>query len=94
MWSTKCNVGQFPAQIKAPVSYGSGVQALVRLLHVKCQLSYQNIRELFDDLFGQPINGATLQQSVKNTYDKLEPVEQHIKDKLLLSPVLHTDETG
>ncbi len=88
------NMGQFPEQVKAPVQYGNGVQALVSLLHVKCQLSYQNISELFTDLFGQPINGATLQQAVQKSYNKLEGVEKQIKDKLLCAAVLHADETG
>lgn len=90
----RLNKGEFPSAVQAPVQYGVGVKALVSLLHVKCQLSYQNISQLFLDLFGQPINGATMQQAMQNSYDRLGPIEQQLKDQLLLSAVLHADETG
>lgn len=65
------------------------------MLHVKCQLSYQHISQLFADLFGQLlINGARMQQAMQTSYNQLEGLEQQLKDRLLLAPVLQVDETG
>lgn len=90
----KVNIGCFPDTIKAPVQYGRGVQALVSMLNVKYQLSYQNIRELFQDLFTQPINASTIQSFLVKSYEKSESVAEQIKSKLYSSAVCHGDETG
>ena len=87
-------LGQFPDSVKAPVQYGNGVRALVNLLSVKCQLSYQNIRELFDDLFEQPINDSTIQSALRQANVKCEAVERSIRDQLFASANIHGDETG
>lgn len=88
------NLGAFPASVKAPVQYGNGIKSLVNLLSIKCHLSHQNIRELFVDLFEQPINDATIQSALKQAYDKCEPVEQSILEALFTSATIHGDETG
>jgi transposase len=88
------NTGTFPEAVKAPVQYGNGVKTLVTLLNVKCQLSLKNISGLFSDLFGQPINEATLIGAIKTSYSKLTPVADAIKTKLQSGAVLHADETG
>lgn len=88
------NVGEFPPEVTAPVQYGFGVQALVNLLSVKCQLSHQNISELFADIYGQPINSATIQSFLQKGYERGESVEQQIREKVFSSAVIHGDETG
>jgi transposase len=88
------NFGKFPDLVKAPVQYGNGVRALVNLLSIKCHLSYQNIRELFADLFEQPINDATIQSALAQADAKCKDVEQFIKEQLLASTNIHGDETG
>jgi len=60
------DTGEFPVDVQAPVQYSVRVKALVSLLRVKCQLSYQNISQLFADLFGYPINAA-MQQAMQNS---------------------------
>ncbi|MEM1281929.1 MAG: IS66 family transposase [Chlamydiota bacterium] len=88
------NVGEFPSGVSAPVQYGHGVQAVVNLLSVKCQLSHQNIGELFGDLYGQSINDGTIQSFLSKGNDRCESVEQSIKDHLFSSASIHGDETG
>lgn len=88
------NIGVFPGNVKAPVQYGTGVKSLVSLLSVKCHLSHQNIRELFVDLFEQPINDATIQSALEQAYDKCEPLERSIQQALFASATIHGDETG
>lgn len=88
------NIGMFPDAIKAPVQYGTGVGALVNLLSIKCHLSYQNIKELFIDLFEQPINDSTIQSALAQAHVKCKPLEKSIKEALFSSANIHGDETG
>jgi transposase len=88
------NLGKFPDFAKAPVQYGNGVRALVNLLSIKCHLSYQNIKELFADLFEHPINDATIQSALIQANVECEDVEQSIKEQLFASANIHGDETG
>lgn len=86
--------GHFPVDVKAPVQYGSGVRALTVLLNNSCQMSYCKVSTLFKDLYGYDLNEATAVSNNTLTYERLEPVENHIKACLLASAVVHSDETG
>ena len=99
-WSCSCpncgkqNIGVFPAEVNAPVQYGSGIRALVTLLSVKCQLSHDNICGLFEDLFGQAINPSTIQTALEQVYQSSAALAEDIKKHLLSSTVINGDETG
>lgn len=86
--------GVFPESVMAPVQYGSGVKALVALLSTGYHLSYQNIQQLFSDLFGYSLNENTMVHAHKQCYTALESSEQAIKEALTESRVTHFDETG
>ena len=88
------NYGAYPSGVKAPVQYGEKINSLLALLSVKYCLSHEKISELIDDLYGQPINGGTIQSSIKKAAEKSEPVVSRIKGELLKQPVVHLDETG
>lgn len=90
----RLNTGQFPQEVSAPVQYGVGVQALVSILNVKYHLGYEQIEELFGDLFNQPINASTIQSTLVKAAKCAEPVVEQIKSKLFESAVCHADETG
>ena len=51
-----CNKASFPERVTQPVQYGPQVQALAVYLNQYQLLPYYRIRELFADLFGQPIS--------------------------------------
>jgi transposase len=86
--------GSFPETVTAPVQYGSGVKALVALLSTGYHLSYQNIQQLFSDLFGYSLNENTMVHAHKQCYTTLENSEQVIRKAIVESPVAHFDETG
>jgi transposase len=95
----KCSCGKvhlagLPAHIHANVQYGSGIRALTTLLSNSCQLSYQKVRTLFNDLFGYDLNESTAVTNNQVIYEALEPTEERIKEALLQSPVVHFDESG
>jgi len=89
-----CNKASFPERVTQPVQYGPEVQALAVYLNQYQLLPYDRIRELFADLFGQPISEGTLLATNHACSEALADTEQEIKQGLLNSPVIHCDETG
>ena len=86
--------GIYPEEVKGPVQYGPGVQALVTLLSVDHKMPMEQISQLFEDIYGYDLNGATVQKSLKSGYEKAAPLEEASKERLLKEPVVHFDETG
>jgi len=84
----------FPDHVRAPVQYGSGVQALCALLCNDYHVPVAKVRQLFMDLFGQGVNEATVVAANERIYEALASSEAAIGDCLKRSPLLHVDETG
>ena len=84
----------FPAEVRAPVQYGSGVKAFAVLLSNSFSLSYSKISQLFKDLYGYPINGNTLFRANIDAYEALAASEELIKAQLCQAAVAHADESG
>ena len=88
------HVGRLPDWINGNVQYGPGVRALTVLLHNSCQLSLEKISTLIADLFGYNLNEATSVSNNDLAHKQLEPVENDIKQALIESQVVHSDESG
>lgn len=86
--------GSFPAEVAARVQYGTGVKTMAVLLNVVYRLPIKRVKQLFGDLFNQPINESTILSMLKGTNEDLKDVEQQIADHLLQSEVVHVDESG
>jgi transposase len=84
----------FPAEVRAPVQYGSGIAAWTAYLNARHMIPLQRIQELFADLTGHCPSEATLLSMMDRVHDQLEPHELFIRDRLLQAPILHSDETG
>ena len=88
------NKGVFPEDVKSPVQYGSEVSALATYLNYYQLLPYERICDLFEDIFGIRPSEATLINANTSIYNKLEVVEDRIKELIARSSVVHFDETG
>lgn len=86
--------GVAPEGVNAPVQYGNNVKGFVVLLNVHYKIPYKKIQLLFGDLFGYPINEATIISASEKCYEKLEESENIIKSKIVGNNVVHADETG
>lgn len=86
--------GEFPPEVPSRAQYGPRAYALVNLLRHGYHLSYASAEQLFEDLFGQPINQRTQQAAEEACYENLADTEDHIRERLLASEVNHFDETG
>jgi transposase len=64
------------------------------MLNVHYNLPYKKIQQLFDDLFGYPINKSTIFNASQNCYNNLKQTGQTIKTKVSLNDVVNADETG
>ena len=84
----------FPEAVRAPVQYGTGVVSLCTLLHNDYHLPVAKVSQLFCDLFGYEINGATVLAANARAFTALEPSEQAIVGQVEQARTLHVDETG
>ena len=89
------NHGKLPDWIEdTTVQYGPQIRALLVYLNVGQFLPYERICELCETLFGFMPSEGTINNTLQDCYDKLEPFEEEIKVKLQEAEVLCCDETG
>lgn len=86
--------GQFPANIKTPVQYGTSVLSRTLYLHLYQLLPVARTQEVLRDLFGCGISQASIQRAARLCSDKLIRCEQRIKQAIRESKVIGADETG
>jgi len=84
----------FPADVKAPVQYGSHVKAAIVDLNIQHFLSHERIQTFFQDWVGHRISDGLIYSSLQTAKAKLTDYEQHVREKILAENVLHSDETG
>jgi transposase len=86
--------GQYPANIKAPVQYGTSVLSRALYLHLYQLVPVARTQEAMRDLFGCYISQASIQRAARFCSDKLIRCEQRIKQAIRESEVIGADETG
>jgi transposase len=84
----------FPASVRAPVQYGTGVLSRSSYLHLYQLLPVNRTSETMRDLFGCQLSVATVQRAVRLSADKLVHAEVRIKAALRESSIIGADETG
>jgi transposase len=90
----KVNQGLFPIGVEASTQYGERVKSFVAYLSVYQLLPVERIQQLLKDLTGYCPSEATILSYLDKLNDAIIPVEATIREQLLKSEVLHTDETG
>lgn len=68
-------VGEFPADVVAPVQYGAHIHAQSIVLNVDYRLPFSKISQLWADLTGYAYNPATLISAQTKLYEQLAPIE-------------------
>jgi len=87
-------VAPFPQDVTAPVQYGSSIKAGAVYMSQYQLLPYNRVEEQFGDLFQIPLSAASVFNFNQDAFNRLELFEQWLKEQLLASPLLHSDETG
>lgn len=89
------NKASFPEGVSQPVQYGTRIKATSVYLNQYQFVPYDRQEELFEDLFDHHISKGTLASINKTCYDRLESVENNIKEILKDDEgAVHFDETG
>lgn len=87
-------LASFPAEIRAPVQYGSGIGAIAVYLVQQQLLPWERACEVLSDLLGIEMSQGTLATLIERCAQHLAPVEEQLKTALISASVLHQDETG
>ena len=93
----KCACGRIheaECPVKGNVQYGDRMKAMVVYLNQYSFIPYERLQEYMEDIFGLPLGGGTIEASNEKCYQQLEETEDQIKQGLLSSAVIHSDETG
>ena len=86
--------GQFPEHIRQNVQYGLRLTAYVAYLSVYQLIPVERLTHILRDLHGCPISPGTVINMIERVGANLEDFTEKIKEMLINSPVIHTDETG
>jgi len=86
--------GEYPADVRSAVQYGSAVRALVVKLSVDHRMPLEQIGCLFSDLYGYELNSETVERALEEAYELAAPLEAETKEQLKRAQVAHFDETG
>lgn len=92
-----CSIGQFPKEIrntKNPITYGTGIEALISYFSVRQFIPMQRMEEMFSQVFGLKITAGTICNKLAKTSDKLLTYYTWIQQQILKSTVVGSDETG
>jgi len=90
----KLHRSEFPADVTAPVQYGSGVKALAVYLTQHHMLPVARTTQLLGDLYGVPISTGTVQGMIAEAGTILAPTVDRIADAVALATVAGADESG
>lgn len=90
----KQNKGAFPSALAQEAQYGNTLKSLCVYLQNYQMLPYARCSEFIADLTGHCISTGSLSNFQEQCANNLQGYQQHIKQQLLQSDILHADETG
>ena len=90
----KAVFGEFPAHITGTKQYGNNVIALASALSTVGMVSIDRIQKLLSNVFQISISTGTIQNRLRQLYEKTRDAVRYIRDKVSQLPVLNCDETG
>lgn len=98
-YSKQCSCGcvnrtDFPAAVNSPISYGPVIESLVSYFHTRQYLPFLRMKEMFNDVFNIGISEGGLHCLLNRFATKATPVYEIIKQKVVGSKVVGSDETG
>jgi len=85
--------GSFPAHVRAPVSYGARIRAIVVYLLARQHIPVGRVAEAASDLFGVKISTGAVDAIYSDAGRRLERFITALVALLRCLPVIHADET-
>ena len=86
--------GQFPQDVKTPVSYGHRIKAVCIYLSHQHFIPEERLTQLLSDLFACRLTGKTISNINESVAAKMASIVESIKEKIEWESVKHVDETG
>jgi len=88
------NKSVFPENIRATISYGTNIQAVIAYMHTRQYLPFERMSEFFKDVCNLPISQGTICNLLNGFALKAQPAYDLIAKKVWSEKVVGTDETG
>jgi len=92
--SGKKYIAPFPAHVKTDIQYGSRFKSHSVYMSQFQLLPYDRIKDYFSEQMGTPVSAGSVFNFNQEAYDLLERFDAIAKEKLIVAPLLHADETG
>lgn len=86
--------GSFPAEVRAPVQYGTRLAAVVTYLSAGQFLPEDRLGQILTDLFGVTISAGTIGQMIARAASRTKDFAAAVCEQIRHAPVKHLDETG
>ena len=84
----------FPIDVDSPVKYGKGIESLIGYFSVRQYLPFKRLQELFNDIFAVQVSEGGIHCLLNRLASKGVDAYEMIRQKVLNSGVIGTDETG
>jgi transposase len=90
----KINTAKFPHYVSNTIQYGLNLKSLIVYLRVYNIIPADRLTEICADIFNIPLSEGTIFNITASASNLLIPFENWVKFKLLISEILHVDESG
>ena len=87
-------VAPFPEGVTKAVQYATGLKAHAVYLSQFQLLPYNRIQDYFSDQLHIPVSEGSIFNFNRQAFDALDKFEDHAREQLKISAVVHADETG
>ncbi|MBW6481353.1 MAG: IS66 family transposase [Bacteroidales bacterium] len=99
VYRCKCSCGNmvesdFPVGVDTPVRYGKNIETLIGYLSVRQYLPFKRLQEMLNDIFAVQVSEGGLHLLLNRLASKGVDAYEMIRQNVLHSPVIGTDETG
>jgi transposase len=99
VYRCKCTCGKviesdFPVGVNSPVKYGKNIETIIGYLSVRQYLPFKRLQEMMNDVFKVQISEGGLHWLMNRLASKGVDAYEMIRQRVLHSPVIGTDETG
>jgi transposase/regulator of replication initiation timing len=99
IYSKQCNCGHctksnYPASVKAPISYGANIQSLVAYLSARQYVPVERMHEFLSEILNVNLSQGGICYLLNKMANKAETEHLKIKKAVMASSVIGADETG
>ncbi len=92
-----CNqksIAEFPSFCSQSIQYSQNIKALCIYLNKYQLIPLKRVTELFSDIYNIKISQGSIVNFNKQMYEKLGSFEEEMKESMLQSELIHSDESG